>query len=177
MLKVQVLNSTIYEMAFNVFSEAFAKRRVQISYFYTDDDSIPKAGHYYPNESAVGITVRENQEPLDEFVCIVFEAINSENEKPFQEIVQQAQQGLISRERFARDILRLEFNAVLKTRDLLKRLKLNVGDMSTLYLYKHMMECPDTFDEFLTYTKAISPNHQRDPLEEYEKQYDLMQKP
>ena len=66
------------------------------------------------HESVVLITIRENQQPADEFICLIFEALNSEGEKHFQEIIKRAEPGILSRTNFASEILKVEFEAVKK---------------------------------------------------------------
>src|SRR5438876_5736803 len=103
----------------NVLSVAFAERTLQLYYFYSDDESVARASHDYPDESVVAIFIRENQQPLDEFISLIFEAQNSTSEKQFLKLFAKAKSGAISKNDFARDIVRLEFDATKRTRDLL----------------------------------------------------------
>jgi hypothetical protein len=159
----------------NVTSETFSNKLIQIYYFYTDDESTPKAFHYYPTETVVGIGVRENLQPLDEFTCLTFEAINAQGEKRFREICQMAGSGQISRSDFAQEILKQEFKAAKKARDLLKGLKLGKKEKTGASAYENLLGCPDKFEDFLIYTKKVS-SADRDPIEEYEKQYDSLRR-
>lgn len=159
----------------NTLSEAFSNRTVQLYYFYSNDKSLPVSYHYYPSESAVGICILENQTPLDEFSTFVFEAVNSEGEKHFQELSHRAEVGDISRTDYATEIMRVEFTAVKRTGDLLCNLKPNDKEIFDSHTYKHFFECPKKFEDFLIYTKNISLP-ERDPFEEYEAQYDLLRK-
>jgi hypothetical protein len=71
----------------NVFREASSKRTLQVYYFYTNDESAPKARHHYLGDSStVGIFVRENQSACDECISILFEVFNSKGEKRFREL-------------------------------------------------------------------------------------------
>jgi len=153
-----------------ILVESFAARTVQLYYFYTEDDSLAKAFHYYPETNAVVIAIRENQQPLDEFICIAFEALNSENEAEFQALCHRAQLGTISKGDFSRDILKVEFKAEKRLRVLVDNLKLRKSETSKSYHFKGLIECPDTFEDYLFYTKkSLFP---RDPIKEYETQYD-----
>jgi hypothetical protein len=159
----------------NAFSEAFSNRTVQLFYFYSDDESIPRAFHYYPDESVVGISIRENQKSSDEFICLLFEVLNSESEKHFQEIYQKAKDGILSKADFVNALFKTEFEAVKKTRDLIRDLNLNKREISESYYYNRLIECPNKFEDFLTYKKKVSPH--RDQIKEYEMQYDALRKP
>jgi hypothetical protein len=158
----------------NAFSEAFSNRTVQLYYFYSDDESIPRAFHYYPDESVVGIGIRENQQPSDEFICLLFEILNSEGEKHFKEICQKAKGGALSKTNFVNEILKVEFEAVKRTRTLILDLGLKKKEISQSYYYNRLIGCPNKFEDFLSYKKKVSP--QRDQIKEYETEYDSLQK-
>ncbi len=158
----------------NTLSEAFSRRAVQVYYFYSDNDSEPRTYHYYPSESVVGICVRENQQPLDEFLCLVFESLNSESEKAFRDLYRRAESGGITRTGFAQEMLKVEFNAAKRMRDLVRRLKLNEKEVSESYYYTRFSGCPDGFDDFLSYIAKVSPA--RDAIKGYEGRYDSLRK-
>src|SRR5271165_1445404 len=40
------------QMMSNVVSEAFSNRTVRLHYFYSEDESVARARHYYPDESS-----------------------------------------------------------------------------------------------------------------------------
>ena len=158
----------------NTLSEAFSNRTVHLYYFYSDDESIARAFHYYQYESSVVIAIRENQQPSDEFICLVFEMLNSEGETRFQEISEKAASGTISRTNFPIEILKVEFEAVKRIHDLLGNLKLNEKEVDESYYYNRFTQCPNKFEDFLSYTKKVSPH--RDPIKEYEAKYDLLRR-
>lgn len=160
-------------MLTNILHEAFSKRAIQLYYFYSADNSVAIASHYYPSDSAVGIVLRENMEPIDQFIGFVFEAINSEGQPSFEKIIKEAEQGKLSKRDFTTETLKQEFKAVVRTRALLQRLKLEAKEIAESREYKHFEECPDSFEDFLAYTKKIS-GKERDVFEEYDKQYDLL---
>jgi len=114
------------------------------------------------------------QEPLDEFICLLFEIINSTNEKHFMELAAKAQAGEISKEDFVRGIDGIEFMAMKRTRDLLRGIKFAKTDTANSYNYKRLSETPDNFDDFLLYRKKVSPH--RDARKEYEAKYDFLRK-
>ena len=158
-----------------IFVEAFSNRVAHLYYFYTQNQSLPKAQHYYPEEGKVFIMVKADQLPADEFLCIFDEAINSEGEKRFDELYDEARSGTIGRTDFAREIIRQEFVAVKRTRDLLGKLKFTKKEKSASHFYKDFAECPDNFEDFLTYVRSLDPAR-RDQLSEYEKEYDTLRK-
>lgn len=163
---------TATKLLANTLAETFSNRTVQLYYFYSDDESVPRAFHYYPDESVVGITIRENQQSSDEFICLLFEVLNSEREKRFREIYQKAKDGSLSKTDFVNAVLETEFEAVKRTRDLIRDLNLNKKEISESYYYNRLIECPNKFTDFLSYKKKVSP--QRDQIKEYEMQYDSL---
>jgi hypothetical protein len=161
----------------NAFAAVFSNRTVSLCYFYSDDESKPRAFHYYPQivgVSEVVICVRENQEPLDEFITILFEMLNSKNESRFGELFDRAKAGSILKADFANDMMRVEFEAVRATQDILNHLKLSRRWAAKTWYYRHFISCPREFEEFVSYTKKVSSN--RDPIKEYEAQYDAARK-
>jgi hypothetical protein len=161
----------------NACNTAFSGRTVGLYYFYSDNDAVPRAYHYYPNtigQSGVVICVRENQEPWDELISLLFELRNSKSEKQFGDILERARAGTVARDEFARAILRLEFEAVKATRDLVSSFSLTRKQKRESYYYSRFVDCPNDFDAFLSYTKKTSPR--RDPIKEYESQYDAIRK-
>ncbi|HEV2455985.1 MAG TPA: hypothetical protein VGY98_17100 [Verrucomicrobiae bacterium] len=156
----------------NVLSETFSNRAVQLYYYYTDDESMPRASHYYVSKSSVVIGIRENQQTSDQYICLVFEMLNSNGEKQFYSLTEKAQSGKISRTDFAKGMLRQEFQAVKKVQKLLRDLEHSKTVFSESEYYKGFMECPDTFEGFLNYTtSAIS---ERNEVKQYEQLYDSM---
>lgn len=152
-------------------SESFTNRTVQLYYFYSDDETRPRALHYYPDESVVGIAIRENQEPCDEYICLFFEVLNSQGEKRFKDLAEQAKAGIVSKKDFVRGIMRQEFQAVMRVRGLLADLKLSAKEKITSYYFKKFADCPDDFEAYLAYKpKGVT----RDPIKEYEQSYDSL---
>jgi hypothetical protein len=162
----------------NVVSEAFAGRAIQVFYIYTPEDgSVPRAGHFYPAESTVAIRLRENQQPVDEFVSLVYEALNSESEEQFGDLFQKAQSGGISRTNFARQMLNVEFKALTRTRVLFKGIKLSEKEISESYYCKRFKECPDGFEDYLAYLIKASPPKHGTIHDYYEAMYDSLRNP
>jgi hypothetical protein len=161
----------------NAYAGAFSGRIVGLYYFYSDTDAVARAYHFYPNtagQAAVVVCVRENQEPWDELICILFELINSKNEEQFRALVERAKAGAIARDEFAKAVLRAEFEAFKPTRDLVCSFHLSRKERQKSYYYARLLDCPNDFDGFLSYTKELSPN--RDPIKDYEAQYDALRK-
>jgi hypothetical protein len=158
----------------SVLSETCSGRTVLFYYFYSEDESVPRAYHDYPDESHVAIYVRENQQPLDEMLCLIFERWNSTNEKQFTELWDKAKSGAMTRSEFTREVGRLEFGATKKTRDLLKDIKLSRGEKNKSHYYKLFLGVPDEFDEYLAYLKKLPSS--RDVVKELETKYDQLRK-
>jgi hypothetical protein len=158
----------------SVVSEAFASRKIRLYYFYSEDESIPRAFHYYPDESSVGIAIRENQQPCDECISLIFEVLNSEGEKVFQQLMEQAKAGNISKAEFVEGVMRQEFHAVMKTQEIIGSWKLTQKEIAASYDYNRFMQGPNKFEEYLSYQKTVSPK--RDLPKEYGQQYDELRK-
>jgi hypothetical protein len=120
----------------------------------------------------VVIGIRESQAASDQFICLVFEMLNSEGEKRFSELERAAQAGKISRTDFAREMIRQEFQAVKRTQKLLQTLKLGKVEFVGSGYYRGFIECPDSFEVFLKYTSGGA----RDEMKEYEQEYDWLRK-
>lgn len=160
------------QMLTNALHEAFSARAARLYYFYSDSDSSARAFHYYPADSQVVFAVRENQQPLDEFICLIFEVLNSEEEKHFAQLCDGARSGDLSKEAFAQAVLEREFDAYKRTRDLLRKLKVTKRTSAKSYFYGRLTQSPDRFEDFARYLKKVSP--ERDPIREYESQYDSL---
>ena len=161
----------------NACATAFSGRSVGLYYFYCDNESVERAYHFYPNtmnQPAVVICVRENQYPWDELFCLLFELSNSNAQQKFAEIYEQAKAGTMSREEFPKAVLRLEFEAIKGTRDLVRGLHLSRSEKRKSHYYKLFLDCPNDFDGFLSYTKKTSKD--RDPVKDYLNQYDTLRK-
>jgi hypothetical protein len=161
----------------NAISNAFSNRTVRLFYFYSDDDSEAPAFHFYPNTAGspdVMLCICENQPPLDEFITTLFETLNSRNENAFENLFQDAYLGTKSREQFATEISRFEFEATKDTRSILLTLKFRKKEINESYYYRKFIECPTNFDGFLSYSRRVSPH--RDAITEYELKYDSLRK-
>jgi hypothetical protein len=161
----------------NAFSSAFAKKTVGLYYFYSYDESQPRSFHYYPDNVGwpeVVLCVRENQNPMDEFITLLFETLNSKSEDGFTKLGQEAYLGTISKEQFAKEVLRYEFETTKNTRATLLKLKFGKKETKDSDYYRRFIECPTNFDDFLSYSKKVSQS--RDVMKEYELKYDSLRK-
>ena len=155
----------------NVLCEALTNRALQIYYIYSPNE--PAAYHYYTEANGVVVAIREDQHALDEFLCLIYEVLNSEHDVEFQELTRRAEARNISKVDFAHEVLRGEFKAALRTKLLISKVKFRKKETSQSYYYKHIAGCPDTFEEFLTSIEKESKNG-RDPIKEYEANYDSL---
>jgi hypothetical protein len=161
----------------NILTEAFSTNSLQLFYFYSDDESKAKAFHYYPNTGGLAdvfICVRENQTPLDEFIGLFYEAANTRGQDRFRILANQARSNTISRAEFAKEILKVEFEAEKRTQTMLAALKLTKKESADSYYYTRYAEMPSEFEDYLSWIRKISP--QRHAIEEYESQYDWLRK-
>jgi hypothetical protein len=165
-----------YQVLTNILTEAFTNRTVRFYYFYTQDESVPRAEHFYPDVWEVCVTIEANQKPADELLSIIFESLNSEGEKRFAELADEAQSGSISKTNYALEVVRQEFVAVKRTRDLLGKLTLTKQEISSSHFYKRFSGTPERFEDFLAYLKKVNTKR-RDLIEQYEERYDLIRNP
>jgi hypothetical protein len=158
----------------NAFAEASSVRKVEIYYFYTQDESAPQTRHHYLGDSStVGIFVRENQAACDQCIGILFELLNSKGEKRFRELWELASSGGISKASFVREILRQEFQAVTATRGLIRAFDLKPEDIAKSKSYTQFMQSPDDFDGFLAHSQKASQGADQ---KAYEDLYDRIRK-
>jgi hypothetical protein len=158
-----------------VYCSTFRTNTVQLTYFYSEDHSKPRAFHFYPHTADMAdvvLCIRENQQPLDEFIDILFELLNSKNQSRFEALCEQAKAGSIQRRNFALAILRIEFESDLAVRKVLGEMRLTRKQKAESYYYDRIANCPSNFEESLTYRRKVSP--QRDMIREYETQYDAL---
>ena len=98
----------------NVLSSAFKSRKVELFYYYSSNESSPRFFQTYPSELAVNISIRENQKPVDQFICLLYEALNSEGAEAIGELCRKAKSGDVSRIAFAMGCLRSNLMALKK---------------------------------------------------------------
>jgi len=173
--KLMTANPAALTILTNAFCAACTNKSVTVHYFY--GDSRPRAGHYYPDtigEADAVLVIREDQQPWDEFMSIVYELQNASNGGRIEELIQRAKSDSISRAEFATEILRVEFESLKTTRALLRDLKLSKKEKAGSYFYPLIMPCPSDFQGFLSYTKRVSAP--RDVVKEYEAKYDALRK-
>src|SRR5205807_5904570 len=106
---------------------------------------------------------------------LMYALLNSEGEKRFQELFQQARSSAISRNEFTQQIIKQEFVAVIKTRDLLAKLTFRKRDVAQSRFYQQFLQCPASFEGFVEYTKRLSPPG-GDLFRQYEAKYDALRK-
>lgn len=158
----------------NVIAQASLERTVQIYYFYTNDESAPKAHHHYMGDSStVGIFVRENQPVSDECISILFEVLNSKGEKRFRELFEKAKSGGIPKNSFVTEMQRQEFEAVKAARNLIRKFDLKQEEIAESKSYSQFMQAPDGFEGFLVYSRKVS---QGGDQKAYEELYDKIRR-
>jgi hypothetical protein len=87
---------------------------------------------------------------------------------------QDARSGIISREGYAREKLKVEFEAEKGTRDALLALKLSNKETAGSAEYGLYVGCPNKFEDFLPYLKKVSRHG--DVFQAYESLYDSLRK-
>jgi hypothetical protein len=136
----------------DALSEAFTNRTVRLYYFYTGDESLPRAVHNSLIGPSVVIWIREDQEPSDQFFCLLFETLNSEGDRRFGQLMEEAHSGKISRTEFAREMTRQEFQAAKRMKKLLPDCKFSKTEIAKSSSYSAAMKCPEDFKAYLDYS-------------------------
>jgi hypothetical protein len=108
---------------------------------------------YLDGSSVLGIFVRENQPACDEGIEILFEVLNSKNEKRFKDLWDQAESGAISKQDYVKEMLRVELSAVVATKKLISNFKLSEKEAAESHNYKWFMKSPTEFEKFLAYRR------------------------
>jgi hypothetical protein len=175
--KFLIDNPAACKVLTNALVNAFATNSLTLYYFYSDDESQARAYHYYPNtagSASVYIFVRENQTALDEFIALFFETLNTKGQDRFVKLFEKAKAGTISKSEFAKEILKVEFEAMKKAQAVFTSLKFSKKETNKSDLYRVVVECPTEYEEFELHCTKDSPH--RDPIKEYESKYDLLRK-
>jgi hypothetical protein len=155
-----------------VITEDFAHRSVQVYYFYTDDETAARAFHYCPTTNAVVFCVRENQNQVDEFLCILFEMLNTKKDPEFRMLQNMVRLRGISRTNYARDMIKVEFATLQEEKTIINNLHFSNPEIAQSATYRHFMDSPSKFDDFLANSKKLA---NRDVVKQYEDQYDSLQ--
>ena len=153
----------------NALSEAFSNRSVHLFYMYSEDESISRASHYYEDASSVGIVLRENQQPTDECICLIYEILNSEGEKRFKQLTEQAKSGTVTKEDFVKGILREEFPTEMKMQKIVGTFKLTKKEKKESYFYDQIIHEPSDFEAAIAYKKKAA--HNQELIKFYEQEY------
>jgi hypothetical protein len=156
----------------NQIALASSNRTVKLIYYYTGDEKEPRAFHYYPSNSVVCIGLRENQAVLDEFVCCVFEIVNSRAETHFKKLMDSARLGEISKSDFVQGLLKIEFQSAMKARDLIRGLKFKSQEAAASCFYPKLVNCPDDFEGFLDSMRRAGTESDR--RQRYEQMFDAL---
>jgi hypothetical protein len=81
-----------------------------------------------------------------------------------------AKEGTISRVDYATEVMKQEFSAEKKLKNIIPTFGLTPQEVADSYFYNRCIQCPDDFDAFLVYVRKVSP--QRDAFKDYENYYD-----
>ena len=158
----------------SIANKYFHNKAFQIQYVENKNQDQAPAYHYYTtfqDKTVVVVVLRGRKIPIDEFICLLFEMINSNGEDVFKKITIEAQSGLISRDDFPVKVLEKEFAAVLELKKILLSLEIDKEMLKDSAFYYKFMNSPDDFAKFLDYIKDKNITH-RDIVDSYLKQYD-----
>jgi len=102
--------------------------------------------------------------------------LNARGEPKFKKLAEDAGAGTVSKDEFVRGLLKIEFEATSRTRELLLSLSFKKKDIRGSYYHKLSMGCPQDFEGFLTYTKKLSAGRRFNVFGKYEDLYDALRK-
>jgi len=126
------------------------------------------------NRKLINIRVSSKLNPLDQVACMVYEAINAQNEKEFAKLTDEAHSGDLTKTEFIDSILRLEHKSLKKTREFLSSHEPFKGaDISKTVFYSKMNGTPEEFDAFIEYLHAIKRDDY-DVFKHYSDFYDFI---
>lgn len=145
-------------------------------YFYTTDKTRPTAAHYPLGATSVSIVINADQTPMDEYVDLLFELINVRHADQFREVLAKAADSKIPKSEFPREILKIEFEAMQKTKELVRKLKFSPKDVEASDELKHLFKSADTFDAFYAELKMRAKDGKHDPIKDYETQFEAYEK-
>ncbi len=126
------------------------------------------------NRKVINIRVSSTLTPLDQVACLVYEAINAQNEKLFTAITEEAHEGAMTKSEFILNILRLEHKSLKKTLAFLSNQSPYKDiDLSQTIFYSKMSGTPEEFDAFIEYLHRIKRD-EYDVFEHYSDFYDFI---
>lgn len=126
------------------------------------------------NRKVINIRVSSILTPWDQVACLVYEAINAQNERQFTEITEEAHEGVMTKSEFILNILRLEHKSLKKTRAFLsKQSPYKDIDLSQTIFYSKMIGTPEDFDDFIEYLQRIKRD-EYDVFKHYSDFYDFI---
>ncbi len=90
-------------------------------------------------------------------------------------LMTKARAGTIARGDFAGEVIRVEFEAMKSTRDLLRQVKLSKKEIGKSHYYHYFFDMPEDFERYLSFERGLfPPDHSA--LREYELYYDRLRK-
>lgn len=126
------------------------------------------------NRKVINIRVSSILTPLDQVACLVYEAINAQNEQQFTAITEEAHEGAMTKSEFILNILRLEHKSLKKTRTFLSNQSPYKDiDLSQTIFYSKMSGTPEDFDDFIEYLHRIK-REEYDVFKHYSDFYDFV---
>ena len=126
------------------------------------------------NRKVINIRVSSTLTPLDQVACLVYEAINAQNEKLFTAITEEAHEGAMTKSEFILNILSLEHKSLKKTLAFLSNQSPYKDiDLSQTIFYSKMSGTPEDFDAFIEYLHRIKRD-EYDVFEHYSDFYDFV---
>jgi len=118
-----------------------------VTYFYTDDENTPRSSSYSAGPN-VSISIRENQEPCDEYLSLLFHVFKAQRGDRFKVLTDQAKSGDLSKDDFVKEALREQFHCIVKLRGLFDELQLTTKEKESSYCYREFGKYPKDFEEF-----------------------------
>lgn len=153
--KIMQEGQGVYQFLINAFTGLYTS--VPLAWDSAEPNDYAYAEHKPSvNRKLIKIRVSSTLSPLDQVACLVYEAINAQNEKEFTKITEEAHKGNMTKLEFIHSILSLEHKSLKKTYALLSKQEpyKNI-ELSKTIFYRKMSGTPGEFDAFLEYLQRI----------------------
>jgi hypothetical protein len=132
----------------------------------------PQPAEHSPSSPEYPSVVRisKNISAVDQCTGLLFELLNFEADKEYQRVRYSAEDRK-SREQFAEDVVRCEFNATRRTQLFLLRHPITAADANKDTIYNSIVSSQGTFSEYIDWMKGLDET-KLNPLRYYGKAYD-----
>lgn len=142
---------------------------------YTNDLRGTTACHVSPKPDLSVIWICKDQQPIDEYLDVVFELFNSSHEEKFRKVEDEARAKRISRRNFVKQIVKIEYESHAKLKSDLPLLKFSAKDIAASSNYEYgFVNGPGNFEDFFSWVKNGSGPDELPKTWDYGVMYDSL---